>query len=202
MLHYVLKYYKLIFVWAVLGAVALDGVALFFPRHYSATSQVLVITRDRTGVDPYTLAKSAELIGQNLAGVMLTSDFYTKVMNQAGTTFNKSVWSGLNDRTQRRTWQDNVKPAMAYSSNLLKITAYATTQDEAAKFTSALTDTLTSHGWEYIGGDVILKVVDAPLVSRFPARPNFFLTTLAGLFLGALLGAVWVTYYKKHSIFG
>lgn len=202
MLDVVRRSWPLVLFWAVLGALVLNSVAFFVPRQYSAVSQVLLIARDRNGVDPYTQAKSAERIGENLARVMQTSDFFDKVMTLPETSFDKNVWKNLDERAERRKWQRDVKAVVVYNTSLLKITTHAASKEEVVRLSNAIAQTLTAHGWEYIGGDVVLKQVDTPLVSRLPARPDFVITTLAGLLLGGLLCGVWLTYYKKRSIFG
>jgi len=60
------KHIKLILLWGFVFAVLSGGVSLFMPMQYSANSQVLIISKNQTGIDPYTQAKSAETIGANL----------------------------------------------------------------------------------------------------------------------------------------
>jgi len=202
MFHLVAKNIKMIFVWAVVLGLASGLVSLLFPKQYSAESQVLIISRDRTGVDPYTQAKSAERIGENLAQVMNTSDFYGKVMESTDVPFNKDRWQALAERDRRKAWQKDVQSAMVYNSSMLKITVYSDTKDDATAFANAITQTLVSRGWEYVGGDVALKEVSTPLVSRFIARPNLLVNTAAGFLIGGLLAVLWITRYKRHHLFG
>ncbi len=177
---------------------------IFLPKQYKAESQVVIISRDRTGVDPYTQAKSAERIGENLAQVMKTSDFYNKVI-QGNSPFDKASWQQLGltkERQQRKKWQKDVVAEMVYGSSILKISVYSATSAEAKLLSTAVTQTLVASGSEYVGGDVALKQVDTPLVSLWPARPNIVLFVSAGLILGIILGSLWVARYKTHTLFG
>ena len=63
MFHLVAKNIKMVFLWALVLGLVSGIVSLLFPKQYSADSRVLIISRDRTGGDPYTQAKSAERIG-------------------------------------------------------------------------------------------------------------------------------------------
>lgn len=200
--HVLLKNSRLIFIWGMIFALLAGGVSLLFPKQYSAESQVLVISRDRSGVDPYTQVKSAERIGENMAQVMGTTDFYGKVMELTSVPFNKEYWQGLADRDQRKQWKKDVQASVVYGTGLLNITVYGNTSDEAKNFSDAVTQTLVARGWEYIGGDVALKTVNNPLVSRWPARPNIILNVGIGFAAGVLLAALWVVRYKKHIVFG
>ncbi len=200
--HLSAKNIKMIFIWALILAVVSGLGSLLFKKQYSAEAQVLIISRDRTGVDPYTQAKSAERIGENLAQVMKTTDFFGKVLENSEGAFDKSRWQGLPDRKQRKEWQKDAQAEMMYNTSILKITAYSNSKDDAVALNKAITQTLVSRGWEYVGGDVALKEVSTPLVSRFIARPNVPANMAAGFLIGGLLAALWLTRYKKHTLFG
>jgi len=201
MLHLLRKHLKIIIVWGVIFAMLSLVVSLLFPSQYSASSQVLIITRDKTGVDPYTQIKSSERIGENLAQVMKTTDFYNKVMENTNVVFDKTRWQNLSDRDQRKNWKKDVQGSMVYGTGLLNITVYSGNQDDARAFSDAVTQTVTTRGWEYIGGDVTVKPVNNALVSRLPDRPNYLANTIIGFVLGVLLASWWTARYKR-GMFG
>jgi capsular polysaccharide biosynthesis protein len=201
MYHALRKHLKLILLWGIIFLLASAGISLLFPRYYSADSQILIISRDRTGVDPYTQAKSAQQIGGNLASVMNTKDFYDKVMSANAYPFDRNVWNQLNDRQQRKKWAKDVQATMVYGTGIMNIKVYSYSQDEAVNLSNAISQTVASQGWEYLGGDVAIKVVSAPLVSRWPTRPNILLNSGIGFAVGFLISALWVARYKKH-LFG
>jgi len=200
MLKVFVKHLRLIIVWGLIMGVLSGGISLLFPMKYSAESQVLIISRDRTGVDPYTQVKSAERIGENLAQVMRTTDFYQKVM-ESSATFDRERWTSLSERKQRKEWQKDVVGGMVYGSSLLKITTYSKSKDDAKALSDAVTGMISSRGWEYVGGDVAIKSVNSPLVSSFPTRPNLLMNILVGFIAGVLLAGLWVYRSKKH-LFG
>ena len=74
--------FKLIFLVGILVALLSAGITLIFPLQYRADAQVLIISQSRSGVDPYTVVRSAERVGENIAQVMKTNDFYQKVKDQ------------------------------------------------------------------------------------------------------------------------
>lgn len=194
------RHIKLILVWGVFIALLSAGVSILFPWQYSAESQVLIISRDRSGVDPYTQSKAAERIGENLAQVMQTDDFRNKVMNSPSASFDKTRWTDLTDRKQIKKWQKDVVGQMLYGTSLMKVTVYSTKNDVLA-LASAITETLTAHGWEYVGGDVAIKTVNQPIVSQWIAKPNILLNGLLGFLAGVILSSAWVVKYKRH-LFG
>lgn len=196
------KHAKLILAWGLVFAVLSSAASLFFPKQYLATSQVLIISRDRAGVDPYTQARSAERIGANLAQVMKTTDFYNKVINSNAFSFDRDEWKNLNDRDQRKKWAKDVRAAMVYGASLMNINVYSYSRGEAINLSNAITQTLAAQGWEYLGGDVAIKAISSPLASRWFARPNIFINSAVGLLVGILISSLWVLRYKQRRLFG
>ncbi len=194
------KHVQLLLVWGFLLA-SIAGVASFFlPRQYSAVSQVLIISRDQAGVDPYTQAKAAERVGENLAGVMGTTDFFSKVIQSPDVISfmnNSPLWKQeSDDRSRRIKWGDDVKGRMIYGTSIMQITVYAETRESAVVLSNAVTKTVVSQGWEYVGGDVTIKAVNNPLVSRFPSRPNLPLNMGVGFLAGMFVYTLWRLRYR------
>jgi capsular polysaccharide biosynthesis protein len=153
-------------------------------------------------VDPYTQARSAERIGANLAQIMKTTDFYNKVINSNAFSFDRDEWKNLNDRAQRKKWAKDVRATTVYGSGLMSISVYSYSQKEAINLSNAVTQTLAAQGWEYLGGDVAIKVVSSPLASRWFARPNILINSVVGLLVGILISSLWVIRYKQRRLFG
>jgi len=194
------KHWKLIFAWGIIFALLSGLISFLFPRYFAADSQVLIISRDRSGVDPYTQARSAERIGENLAQVMQTSDFYSKVIASTG-SFDRAVWQALTPKKQRRIWIRDVQAEMVYGTGLMNIEVFAKTRDEAKGLSDAVTKTIAERGWEYVGGDVAVKIVNEPLVTTWPRRPNYPLNAGVGFVLGVLVSGWWTAVYRRR-LFG
>ena len=201
MWHLLTKNIKLILVWSFVFAFLSMFSSLFFPKQFSATSQVLIISRDKGGTDPYTQARSAEKIGANLAQIMNTTDFYNKVLSSPA-SFDRAPWSKLTDRQQRKKWNKDVSANMLYGVSLMNVEVFSYSQAEAINLSKAVSQTLVIQGWEYLGGDVAIKLVSEPLVSKWPTRPSVPLNGAVGFLVGFLIFSLWVLRYKKHNLFG
>lgn len=181
----------IIFIGLIIGLVSLL-VSLLFPLEYRADAQALIISKSRYGVDPYTVVKSAERVGENLVQVIGTSDFYDKVMIQPNYNLDKSKFENISERAKRKLWQKTVQSSVVYGTGVLNISAFSTDPAQAKQMAGATVDTLASKGWEYVGGDVTIKVVNQPVATRFPARPNIVLNFVMGFLVGIVLSTLLI----------
>lgn len=161
------------------------------PLEYRADAQVLIISQSRYGVDPYTAAKSAERVGENLVQVIGTSDFFQKVIAQ-NTALDVTRFVKLSERAKRQLWQKTLTANVVYGTGMLNISAFSKDSEQAKAWSLAAAQALSSKGWEYVGGDVVMKMVNDPIVTRFPVRPNLFLNGILGFVVGVLFAGLSV----------
>lgn len=183
------KRWKLVFFGTILlGAVGF-GLSFLFPLEYRADAQVLIISKSRFGVDPYTAVKSAERVGENIVTLVSTDDFYRKVREQKEFSLTTAQFDGVNAQTRRRRWKRAVHASVVYGTGFLNISTYDTDQDAAEELAGAVAQTLSRSAWEYVGGDVSVRVVNRPVVSLWPVRPHIVLNTLFGLIVGFIISS-------------
>lgn len=176
---------------AILAAAASLLVSAFFPLKYSATTRLLIIPKSSLGVDPYTAVKSAERISENLAQIVYTTSFFDRV-TRAGFGLDLSVFNNASEIQKRKLWEQTVAPEVLSGTALLGITVFHQDKEQAKNWASAIAYTLQTQGFEYTGGNVDIKIVDTPILSRWPVKPNFLMNGFLGLLFGGLLGMVWV----------
>lgn len=180
---------------ALLGAILAIAFSFLLPREYSSTARLLVIPRSVGGTDPFTAIKSAERISDNLAQIIETTSFFDRVTH-AGFFIDQSVFSA-DEQKKRRQWSRMVDTTVSRGSGILTVRVYHSDRDQATQIVQAISYVLTTSGWEYIGGDLLIRLLDAPLASRFPARPNFAGNAVSGFIVGAALGAGIVLVRKR-----
>ncbi|MFA6427659.1 MAG: hypothetical protein WCW16_04445 [Candidatus Magasanikbacteria bacterium] len=186
-LHTLLRRWKLLFVFGLIVGILSAGATFLFPLSYRADAQVLIISQSRYGVDPYTVVRSAERVGENIAQVMRTNDFYQKVKEQTSYVIDWNYFEKLNEREKRKLWGKTIVPSVVYGTGVLQVSAYHPNPDQANQLAGAAISALASKGWEYVGGDVAIKVVNDPVVSKWPVRPNVALNAVLGFVVGVLL---------------
>jgi capsular polysaccharide biosynthesis protein len=180
-----------IVMFGLLGLVLALIVSFVQPLKYSSTARLLILQDVGSSVDAYTASRSEERIADNLSTIIYTSTFFDQVLN-SGFSINKSQFPD-DDSKRRRAWQKTVKASVARGSGLLSITAYHQDVSQAEQLVRAIAFVLTDRVGEYTsGGSVSVQLVDEPLNSRWPVKPNIITNILSGFILGAFVGIGYV----------
>lgn len=194
--------WKKILAFALLVALAGAGLSFLFQLQYSSSMRMLVIQKQLSATDPYTAIKSSERISDNLAQIVYTTSFFDKVMN-AKFNIDKSVFKPEESK-KRKQWRDMIETRVVRDSGMLAVTVYHKDPQQAEQISRAIAFVLTTEGYQYIGaGELEIKLVDAPLVSRYPVKPNIPANATLGFMLGVIIGTGSVLLdSRKHSVFG
>ena len=173
--------------FGLLGLVLALIISFVQPLKYSSTARMLILQDVGSGVDAYTASRSEERIADNLSTLVYTSTFFDQVMD-AGFSIDESIFPD-DPSKQRKVWGRTVKATVARGSGLLSITAYHRDVDQAEQLVRAIAFVLTDRVGEYTsGGDVSVRLVDEPLNSNWPVRPNVLVNILSGFVLGGFVG--------------
>ena len=192
--------------WTVVAVITLVSlvvgliVTLIQPFQYRSEVKILVIQKSAVSIDAYSASKSAERIGNNLGQVIYSSNFLEKILN-SGYQIDASYFS-RDEEKRRREWRDMLESEVPSNSTILDIKVYHSDREQATILAQAISYVLMKQVDEYIGiTDVELKVVDAPLTSNFPVRPNFLLNSLFSLLLGFFISLAYLilTYTEDHE---
>lgn len=183
------------------SAVAGAGLSLLFPLRYSATMRLLIIQKQLAQADPYTAMKASERISDNLGQIVYTTSFFGKVMDEKF-NIDKSVFS-TDEIKRRKEWSQMISTSVIRGTGMLQVAVYHTDQAQAKLISQAVANVLISEGWTYVGGgDLQVKLVDEPLLSRWPVKPNIPINAFMGLVLGILAGAGWsIADARRKNIF-
>ncbi|MBN1585460.1 hypothetical protein JW899_03780 [Candidatus Uhrbacteria bacterium] len=193
--------WRKIILFGLIAALVGAGLSFVFPLKYGVTMRLLIIQKQLAAADPYTAMKASERIADNLGQVIYTTSFYDKVI---GAHYNTDTSFFSEDEIRRRReWGKMVETQVMRGSGMLVTTVYHEDPEQAEQFARAIAFVLTTEGWEYIGGgDLQIRLVDEPLSSRWPVKPNIPGNALTGFVLGALVGCgyVWSS-RRRDSLF-
>ena len=185
------RHWKTVAVSAFVTMIVTVGLSFVLPLEYSSTMRLLIIQKAGTNLDPYTAIRSAERIADNLSQVIYTSTFYDKVM-QSGFKIDQSYFK-TNENSRRKQWEKMVTTEVTHETGFLQIAVYHKDKEQASEIARAIAFSLTTEGNTYIGGhDLDIRLVDSPLQSRFPVRPNIPLNAFLGAVVGVILSALYL----------
>ncbi|MBI2551964.1 hypothetical protein HYW17_01520 [Candidatus Uhrbacteria bacterium] len=190
---------KFIVFFALVTASVAAAISLVLPFKYSASVRLLITQKEAFTLDPYTALRSNELIGDSLAQVVATSTFLSRIL-ESGYKIDPRYFDKA-EHLKRRLWDDTVEVDVARGTGLVRITAFHPDRDQAKRIVAASAFLLSAQGSDYVGRELTVRLVDPPLASKFPVRPNLPLNAVVGGILGAFLASGWVWLdhrRKKH----
>ncbi len=175
----------------------------FQKREYSSEAKVLIIQEQSQTIDAYVASKASESIAKDFKKAVESSSFRNTVLeNSFGVDFGLS---SNDEKTRRKQWQKTVDVKLLPNTAIIQITTYSVSQTEAEKLLNTIMTSLFQNHKEYHGGgDTIqLQIIDYPLTSKYPTRPNWLLNislTLAlALFLTGSICSLFPNKIEKMS---
>lgn len=188
----VLKKFWYLFLIIVILTTSLSLVfSIFSKQEYGSTVKLLVIQQQAQGIDAYTATRSAQTVAEVLSKIVYTSSFFDKVLTSG---FNISDDFGQDPEDRREEWERRVNTQLTGETGTIQVDVYSTDQKQAEQIAFGIAYVMINYGEQYHGGgdQIEIKMVDNPVTTDKPARPNIIQNTLAGFALGVLLSAVIV----------
>ena len=183
--------WQTIIMFGLLGLVLSLVISFVQPLRYASTARLLILQNIGTQVDAYTASRSEERIAENLSTIIYTSTFFDQVM-ESGFDIDEDVFP-FDDVRRRRVWRKTVSATVSRGSGLLSISAYHQDIKQAEQIVRAVAFVLTNRVGEFTsGGNVQVRLIDAPLNSRWPVKPNVLANMLSGFFLAGFVGIGYV----------
>lgn len=175
--------------WWLVGLLAAAILVSFLqPLKYSAESQLLVVPDYQQTSDPYQISRTNEYLSSLLAQVTYSSSFFKATVKpeyQIDTTY-------FGDTAKKRmtNWRNTIKVKPINDSGAISVKVYHPDKQQAEKLVRAINYNLITKNNYYhgLGDKVTLKVIDEPLVSGWPAKPNLPLNFGLAIILGILIG--------------
>lgn len=160
------------------------------PLEYRSMTRLL-ITQELGEVDAYTSARSTERIADILSSVVYSTDVFDKVLS-SGYPIDETYFPD-DESKRRKKWGRTIVTSVSRSNGYLTIAAYHPDVSQAEELVRAVAYILSTDGWQYVsGGNISVRIIDDPLNSRYPVRPNLIVNGVSGFVLGLLAGAGYV----------
>jgi len=158
----------------------------------------LIIHKLEPNLDAYSAGRASEKLAQDLAEVISTTSFIEAMAESQ--KINTDILLKGDEWQKRDEWRNKVNSKA--TGSILEINTYDSNPQNGIWLNNAIIQTLITKGENWHGGglEIKLKMINAPLSSHLPAKPNFILNIILGLILGSL-AAYWHLYrnFKKRK---
>ena len=158
---------------------------------------MLITQPNVAGLDPYTATKSTERIASTLSELVHTTTFFDNATAQAK-SFDVSFFP-TDEHLRRKAWNKAIETAATPGTGIMTIKAYHPDRAQARVLVEAVARELAVEAPNFFGYSARVQVIDAPLPSRWFARPAFLANALFGLLIGFFVGVAWVLGSPKAS---
>lgn len=173
------------------------------PMEYRAQFTVLVLEKN-PNLDGYAAAKAAERLSQSLAKAITTAAFADSVYNQIKDNPNLqgNPIISADPQVRQDAWRQEVATLAQPDVGQVKVMIYQKDQSIAGILANAISIATVGLGNDYLssGNTVSLKVVDYPLTSKVPVRPNIFVNLAAGIFVGLAGSMIFISLFAARPI--
>lgn len=162
------------------------------PFKYGAKSKLLVVQSYDGIVDPYAASRSNEYLSNVLASVVSSESFFYEAVN-SGFYVDQSYFSQRADK-RLKEWDKTVDAKAVNDTGIIIVNVYHRDKYQAEQIASAINYVMKAKNGLYHGAGerVSVKVVDPPIVSRFPVKPNVVLNVSLAIILGLVLGLCYI----------
>lgn len=190
-----------IFSLMLIAIVLVLAVTIVSPIKYGAQSKILVM-QDGLKTDAYTLSRTNEYLGNLFSQIMYSSSFFNSVMSNSNYQIDQNYFSG-NQIEKMKKWRQNINARVYGDTGIIEINIYHENQRQANQIALAVNDTLINQASLYSGNENInIKIIDQPLVSERPVKPNIPFTVAITLVSSLIFSIMFIYIFPedKYSI--
>lgn len=169
------------------------------PLKYRSSMNLLVIQGNAESLDYYSTSKSTQYLSDILTQVIYSSSFFDNVIN-SGFRINDTF--SEDKKKRKKQWEKTITTKTTRDTGIITINAYSTKRDQAEQIVQAVSYILkTKHSiYHGKGSNVTVKVIDKPITSNWPVKPNILTNLAIALVTGILMGSWFVYTYPDSQI--
>ncbi|QQG52830.1 MAG: hypothetical protein HY931_01170 [Candidatus Falkowbacteria bacterium] len=178
------------------AVVLVIGLSLLSPLKYGVKSRLLVL-QNAGSADAYSLSKSNEYLGNLFAQVVYSSSFYDQVI-ASSYSINRDYFAG-NYNQQLKKWRETISTSTQGDTGIVEINVYHTSTQEAKQIALAINDILMNNNQNYHSGQNIkVNIIDQPLVSAYPVKPNIPYNAALALVASFLISLFYIYIFPER----
>lgn len=171
------------------------------PLKYGSTSKVLVIQNFDLNVDPYAISKSNEYLSNILANVTTSNSFYNNIFT-SGYYIDKNYFSKNNNiKDEMKKWRKTVQAKAIGDTGIIEINVYHPNKEQLNQIALAVNYVLQTKHEQYhgMGNNVIIKIIDKPIISNWPVKPNIPLNLALAIIVGLIISFSYIYLFPEEK---
>lgn len=169
--------------------------SIFQVSEYSSAARIMIIQKSLQDADAFIAARSSERLSIILSEVIYSNSFFNDVLASS-----KNIIDDFSQdpAERRKQWQGQVKNRINSDKGIIEITVFDKSRDQSAEILNGIIKTLTDNGEKYHGGsNISIRVIDEPLVSKEPVRPDTVFDTVTAGVLAFIGTSVFIYLFAK-----
>ncbi len=185
-LQLVRQHWLVLLIATVISGVVVTGLSFLPDQLYRSEVQLLIVQEQQETADSYTSQKAAEKLGNNLVNVIETFNFLDKVI---ATGYLTEEEFSVDAKDRKDQWEEKVDARMIPETGILIIEGYSTNPGKAEDIALGVAQVFTTSASDYHGGgeSVDITLIDGPITSTKPVKPNIPLNGVAAAALGLMV---------------
>lgn len=167
---------------------------------YEAKSKLLIVTNHNMDTSTYDLSKLNGYLSNLFAEIIKSDDFYNEVVN-SGYNINENYFLKKGEDKKIEIWKKSISAKTLMSDNgIIDIRVYHTNKGQARQISEAINYVLKIKNGNYHGlnNNVNIKIIDKPIISRWPVKPNILLNFLLTIIIGIFISFVYIYFFPER----
>lgn len=181
-----LNLWRLPLVTTCLGIAFAIGLSFALPFQYGSTARVFVTQPSAAGLDAYTAIKSTERVASTLSELVYSTVFFDQVLSKSN-EINRAYFPEK-EIDRRKMWRKTISTGIEPGTGIVTVSAYHPDRAQARLLVDGVTREMALQAPNLFGYNIRVQVIDAPLDSRWFAKPDFVQNATYGAAIGLLLG--------------
>lgn len=177
------------------------GLTLVQPLKYSSSLRLLVVQNASGVADPYATTRANEYLSEILSKVSYSTTFFDQVLN-SGLQVNPAYFGQTNKKISK-TWSKTIDVRPVGNTGIISVTAYHPQKDQAERIARAVGTVLITQNGNYhgLGDKVTLRLLDDPITSTYPVKPNLLINAGLSIVLGLVFALLLIYLFPDFKFF-
>ncbi len=162
---------------------------------YGSGSRLLISQSFSPNTDAYNISRTNDYLGNLFAQVVGSNSFYNDVL-ESGYNIEEDYFTEEKNFAQlMEKWEKTVEvDPLRDGSGIVEINVFHPEKEQVNQISQAVNYVINTQNQSYhgLGDKVFVRVIDRPIISTYPVKPNIFLIFPLALLLGLAVSFLYI----------